>query len=70
MAENPKRLRLTLVKSPIGYNKKQKETVRALGLLKMQSSRDVTATPHIQGMINKVKHLLHIEEIDGEAEQN
>lgn len=68
MSENPKRLRLTLVKSPIGYNKKQKQTVRALGLLKMRATRDVTATPHIQGMIDKVSHLLQVEELDGEAE--
>ena len=58
-----KQVRITLIKSPIGYNKKQKDTVRALGLLKMQSSRVVTVTPHMQGLINKVSHLLSIEEV-------
>lgn len=58
-----KKVRLTLVKSPIGYNKKQKDTVRALGLLRMKSSRVVTLTPHMQGMINKVSHLVAVEEV-------
>lgn len=58
-----KKARITLVKSPIGYNKRQKATVRALGLLKLHASRDVTLTPQMQGMINKVIHLVAVEEI-------
>ena len=59
-----KKVKITLVKSPIGYNKKQKDTVRALGLLKMHASREVTVTPHMQGMINRVSHLIDIEDVD------
>ncbi|MDQ7026303.1 MAG: 50S ribosomal protein L30 [Anaerolineae bacterium] len=58
-----KKVRITLVKSPIGYNKKQKATVRALGLLKMQASREIAMTPVIEGMINKVSHLVSVEDI-------
>ncbi len=57
-----KKVRITLVKSPIGYNKKQKDTVRALGLNKINSTREVNLTAHMQGMINKVSHLLEIED--------
>lgn len=65
--QDVKRARITLVKSSIGYNKRQKETVRALGLRKMHATRDVTLTPHMQGMINKVSHLLKIEELDADG---
>ena len=57
-----KKVRIKLVKSPIGYNKKQKDTVRALGLLKINATREVNLTAHMQGMINKVSHLLEIED--------
>ena len=58
-----KMVRITLVKSPIGFNKKQKLIVRTLGLTKMHASREVALTPPMQGMINKVIHMLHVEEI-------
>lgn len=59
-----KSLRVTLVKSPIGYNQKQRATIEALGLRKMQSSRIHKDTPQIRGMIDKVRHLLHVEEVE------
>lgn len=59
-----KKVRITLMKSPIGYNKKQKDTVRALGLLKINATREVTLTPHMQGMIDKVSHLLVVEDLN------
>lgn len=59
-----KKLRVTLVKSPIGYNKRQKETVKALGLGKMNSSILHEDTPPVRGMINKIIHLLKVEEIE------
>jgi len=59
-----KKVRITLVKSPIGYNQKQKDTVQALGLKKINSSREVTLTPHMQGMINKVNFLLQVEDAE------
>ena len=59
-----KKVRITLVKSPIGYNQKQKDTVRALGLLRLNASREVTLTAHMQGMINKVSHMLLVEDAE------
>jgi len=55
-------LRITLVKSPIGYSKRQKGTVRALGLRKMNQTVEQADTPVIRGMINHVSHLLQVEE--------
>jgi large subunit ribosomal protein L30 len=59
-----KKLRVTLVKSPIGYNKRQKATVQALGLGKMNSSAIHEDTPPVRGMIHKIIHLLKVEEIE------
>ena len=55
-------LRITLVKSPIGYSKRQKGTVRALGLRKLNQTVEQADTPVIRGMINHVSHLLQVEE--------
>ena len=60
MAE--KTVRVTLVRSPIGYNKKQRETLRGLGLRRMHQTVDVIDQPCNRGMINKVIHLLKVEE--------
>ena len=56
------KIRVTLVKSPIGYEKSQKDTVRALGLRKMNQTVEKDDTPVIRGMINKVSHLVTVEE--------
>jgi large subunit ribosomal protein L30 len=58
-----KKVRITLVRSPIGYEKSQGDTVRALGLHRMHESRVVTLSPQIGGMVNKVIHLLRVEEV-------
>ncbi len=55
-------LRITLVKSPIGYSQRQKDTVRALGLRRMNQTVEHSDTPVIRGMVTKVSHLLKIEE--------
>ena len=55
-------IRLTLVKSPIGYELRQKRTVRALGLRKVHQTVEVADTPAIRGMIAKITHLLRVEE--------
>lgn len=60
----PKRLRVTYVKSAIGYSKKQKATVAALGFTKLKQTRVLDDTPAVRGMIAKVKHLVRVEEID------
>jgi large subunit ribosomal protein L30 len=57
-----KTLRVTLVKSPIGYTKDQKRTVRALGLKRMNQTVEHTDNPALRGMLDKIIHLLRIEE--------
>ena len=57
-----KTIRVTLVRSPIGYTKDQKETVLALGLHRMHQTIEHKDTPALRGMVNKVIHLLKIEE--------
>jgi large subunit ribosomal protein L30 len=56
-------LRVTLVKSPIGYSVRQKDTVRALGLRRMNQVVEHDDSPSIRGMLNKVSHLVDVEEI-------
>ncbi len=60
--EKTKTLKITLKRSVIGYNVKQKLTVRALGLRKIHQTVEHTDTPQIRGMINKVGHLVDVEE--------
>ena len=57
-----KKLRVTLVKSPIGYSKRQKATVRALGLRRMNYTVEHVDTPALRGMLFKVSHLIKVEE--------
>ena len=61
---NDKTVRITLVKSPIGYNQKQRATVKALGLRKMNASRTVIVTPQVRGMLDKVPHLVSVEDVE------
>jgi large subunit ribosomal protein L30 len=56
-------VRITLVKSPIGYSKPHKATVRALGLLKMHQTVEHIDSPALRGMLYKVAHLVKVEEI-------
>lgn len=56
-------LRVTLVKSVIGYKKDQIATVEALGLKKIRDTKEHADNPQIRGMVNKVKHLVKVEEI-------
>ena len=58
-----KTLRIKQVRSIIGRPARQKRTMQALGLRKINHTREVTATPQILGMIDSVKHLLSVEEI-------
>ena len=57
------KLKITQIKSAIGYAKKQKQMVRALGIKKLYQSVEQKDTPQIRGMIEKVKHLLKVEEV-------
>ena len=58
-----KKVKITLVKSPIDRPERQKLTLQALGLNKTNSSKEVEATPQVLGMIRKVEHMLKVEEI-------
>jgi len=57
------KIKITQVKSAIDRPERQKLTLKALGLNKMNASREVEATPQILGMITKVNHLLQVEEV-------
>lgn len=57
-----KKIKITLVKSPIDRPERQKQTLVALGLNKTNASKEVEATPQILGMVRKVNHLIKVEE--------
>ncbi|MFT6849470.1 MAG: large subunit ribosomal protein L30 [Sphingobacteriales bacterium] len=57
------RIKITQVRSTIKREESQKRTVRALGLRKMNHTVEHEATPQILGMVNKVKHLLLVENV-------
>ena len=58
-----KTLRITQIKSGIGYKPKAKATLKALGLRKMQQTVEQNDTPAIRGMINVIPYLLKVEEL-------
>lgn len=58
-----KKVRIRQVRSAINRPARQKRTLVALGLTKLNRPKEVEATPQILGMIDKVKHLLKVEEI-------
>ena len=57
-----KRLKITLVKSTIGFNRTQDETVTGLGLRRINHSVELPDTPETRGMIHKVRHLVTVQE--------
>jgi large subunit ribosomal protein L30 len=57
------KLKITYTKSSIGYNKRQKATVQALGLRKLNQAVEHDDTPIIRGMVKKVEHLVSVEEV-------
>lgn len=62
--ETSKALKVTLVKSAIGYSSRQKNTVRALGLRRIGQTVEHKDTAVIRGMIYKVAHLVKVEELE------
>jgi large subunit ribosomal protein L30 len=58
------KLRIKLVKSGIGYSRRHKGTIRALGLRRLGDVVEQVDTPAIRGMIDKVSHLVQVEEIE------
>lgn len=59
-----KKLKITWVKSTIGYEKSQRLTIQTLGLKKLHSVVVHNDTPEIRGMIRKVNHLVAVEEVE------
>lgn len=57
------KIRITQVKSRIGKPENQKRTLDALGIRKLNHSVEHEATPQILGMVNKIKHLVRVENI-------
>ncbi len=55
-------LRITLVKSAIGYSKKHKATVRAMGFHRLHETVEQVDTPALRGMLRQINHLVRIEE--------
>jgi large subunit ribosomal protein L30 len=56
-------LRIKYVRSAIGYPQDQKDTIRALGLRKLQHTVEHNDNPAVRGMIRKVIHLVQVEEV-------
>ena len=63
MVKSNKILRITQVKSKIGYKPKAKATLVALGLKKMQQVVEHEDSPQVRGMINNISYLLKVEEL-------
>jgi large subunit ribosomal protein L30 len=57
-----KRLKVTLVRSTIGFNRTQAETVRGMGLRRLRHTVELPDTPESRGMIHKVRHLVDVSE--------
>lgn len=57
------KIKVTQVKSIIDRSKRQKDTIRALGLKKVNATVEHEATPQILGMVAKVSHLVKVEEV-------
>ncbi|MFI5155687.1 MAG: 50S ribosomal protein L30 [Chitinophagales bacterium] len=57
-----KKVKITQIKSAIDRPERQKLTLKALGLKKLHTTREIEATPQVLGMIRAVNHLLKVEE--------
>jgi len=59
-----KKYKISQIRSAIGRPERQKKTLQALGLRKLNRSIIIEGTPQLMGMVDQVKHLLSIEEVD------
>jgi large subunit ribosomal protein L30 len=57
-----KKLKITLTRSPIGANQKQRGTIRALGFRKLNQTVEWEDGPQVRGMIDRVRHMVTVEE--------
>lgn len=60
---NDKKIKVTLVKSTFGRLQAHRDTVRGLGLRKINSTSTLVATPEVMGMVNKISYMLKVEEV-------
>lgn len=60
------KLKITWVKSAIGYSQDQRDTLRALGLRRLHQSVVHPDSPSLRGMLYKVKHLVHVDLVEEE----
>jgi large subunit ribosomal protein L30 len=60
--KSEKKLKVTLLRSPIGFNEKQGRVVESLGLRRIRQSVELNDTPETRGMIHKVRHLVEVTE--------
>ena len=58
-----KKIKVTQIKSGIDRSERQKLTLQALGLNRLNATKEVEATPQILGMVKKVSHLIKVEEV-------
>lgn len=58
------KIKITQVKSSIDRPKKQKDTLLALGLRKLNASKEVEVSPQVLGMVEKVSHLVTVEDVE------
>ena len=58
-----KKIKITQIKSGIDRSERQKQTLIALGLKKLNATKEVEATPQILGMVKKVSHLVKVEDL-------
>jgi len=61
-APEQRRLKVTLVRSEIGYDRSQRATLRGLGLRRIRQTVELPDQPAVRGMIFKVRHLVRVEE--------
>ena len=62
MSAEGRRVRVTQVRSQIGFDRRQRATLRGLGISRMHQTVELEDTPQVRGMIRKVVHLLKVEE--------
>ncbi len=62
MAENQKTLKVTQIRSTIGFDKKQADVVRSLGLRRIRHTVTLPDTPEVRGAIHKVRHLVTVQD--------
>ena len=61
-SKSDKTVKITLVRSPIGFDRTRRETVRGMGLRRIRHTVELVDTPETRGMIHKVRHLVAVAE--------